>query len=375
MSNNIKKYYFILVKLLCMISIIVYTVLISSEPLEKLGIKIFLLACLLMVSMVFELEVSKKTIFLILQVLFYIGLLILYGNQCLVFFPIIIMDVVICLKAPLPFYLIPFIGLIWCGEIPVYILLCITTIIIYLQNYVVVDAYKKYMNDFEIEEFQLKKTMDNRGLVYKNELEKNSIYFEKKILEEKSYLSQALHDKLGHVINGSIYQLEACKVLLTSKPEECNEIMQKVIDSLRVSMDEIRDILRREKPDKKQMAMLQLSNLCEECKEKYKIAAEVTLEGETEKVPEVIWEIILDNTFEAVSNALKYAKCNSLMIRINVLNKVVRCSIVDDGIGCDALSPGMGIQGMKQRARSINGFVDIISEGGFKINMILPFES
>ena len=28
-------------------------------------------------------------------------------------------------------------------------------------------------------------------------------------------------------------------------------------------------------------------------------------------VPEKIWEIILDNTFEAVTNALKYSKCKT----------------------------------------------------------------
>ncbi len=56
-------------------------------------------------------------------------------------------------------------------------------------------------------------------------------------------------------------------------------------------MDEIRIILRREKPDKKRMAYLQLLQLCEECKEKYNILVEVKMEGENDHIPELFWDI------------------------------------------------------------------------------------
>ena len=91
-------------------------------------------------------------------------------------------------------------------------------------------------------------------------------------------------------------------------------------------------------------------------------------------IPENIWEIILDNTFEAVTNALKYSGCDEIRISINVLGEVVRATISDNGKGADSIEEGMGIQGMKARVRKVKGYLDIESLGGFTINMVLPLE-
>lgn len=375
MRIDTKKNYFILIKFICMISIIVYIVVTGEENIQTVGKELFLFSGLLTASMMFELIKTKRIPLLLLQTALYVTVLVISGEKVLLLFPIILLDGMMFCNASLVFYLLPSMGiLLYKGDSFVYALLCVTISIIYVQNHIIIEEYRRYIEEYENKEFILKNTMDNSNLIHRKELEKNSLSFENKMLEEKARLSQALHDKLGHSINGSLYQLEACKVLTVSSPEQSISIVQKVIDSLRGSMDEIRDILRKERPDKKQLALLQLKTLCESCKEKYNIKAEVMIEGKDAEVPEMIWEIILDNTYEAVSNALKYAQCTSIDIKITILNKIVRCSISDNGIGCSTMSEGMGIQGMKQRARNINGVIDIISDNGFVVNMILPFE-
>jgi len=287
----------------------------------------------------------------------------------------VMLDIITYLKLNFVFSLIIFLGVLLKQQnFLLYATYCLFVIIIYFQKYVVIGDYKKCLEVFEQEEYQLKDSIAFRDNTFKKEIEKNSFFFENKILEEKTRLSQALHDKLGHSINGSIYQLEACKILIEKEPEESIKMVQAVIDNLRTSMDEIRTILRREKPDKKQMALLQLIRLCEECEKKYGIQAEVRFEGENKEIPEKMWEVILDNTFEAVTNALKYSECSSILIEIAILHKVVRCSIKDNGIGCNIIKEGMGLQGMKNRARKISGFIDVNGEDGFCINMILPIQ-
>lgn len=150
-------------------------------------------------------------------------------------------------------------------------------------------------------------------------------------------------------------------------------MIQAVIDQLRTGMDEIRGILRRERPEKYKLAMLQLQRLCEECKD-MDIDAHLSTEGDLAGVPEKYLEIILDNAFEAVSNALKYAHCTKIEINLVVMNQMLRCSISDNGIGCDELTDGMGIAGMRQRIRSVNGILDFSTEAGFTINMLLPMK-
>jgi signal transduction histidine kinase len=193
------------------------------------------------------------------------------------------------------------------------------------------------------------------------------------VLQEKSKLSQELHDKLGHSINGSLYQLEAVKVLMDGEPERSRQMLTLVIENLRGSMDEIREILRREKPTAKQLALVQLYELCDKCKDEYNIETTIHIEGDRVQITENYWEIILDNCYEAVSNALKYAKCTRIDIEIIVMNQMIRCTVQDNGCGCENIRDGMGLTGMKNRVRGLGGYLDTEGEFGFRINMLLPY--
>ena len=85
--------------------------------------------------------------------------------------------------------------------------------------------------------------------------------------------------------------------------------------------------------------------------------------------------MILDNAFEAVSNSMKYARCNRIDIKLVVMNQRVRVTISDDGIGCLQFEDGMGISGMRQRVRSCNGTITFESTAGFSVTMLLPLKS
>lgn len=399
MKQNVKNYYFSIVKLFCIILLIIYFVYHSEKSLHDISVEWFLLTMSLLSSLGFEvvggsrileknhtlhgyewkeLLTNNKTILKVICLFVEVVMMLLVvfkfnDGVGLYLIPIVLMDAVVFFHLSIGFGFLALLGIFLNQENAfIYTSYNVFILIIYYQNFYIIDRYKRYIEDFEQEEYHLKDSIHAKDTIYKEQLEKSSLSFENKMLEDKARLSQALHDKLGHSINGSIYQLEACKILMDKDQKQSNLIMQGVIDNLRTSMDEIRKILRREKPDKKRMAYLQLVQLCEECKGKYGIEAEVTIDGENQEVPEYLWDVILDNTIEAVTNALKYAKCNKLRIEIIILHKVIRCIIVDDGIGCNHLKEGMGLQGMKNRTRKVNGVLDINCDNGFRINMIIP---
>lgn len=243
--------------------------------------------------------------------------------------------------------------------------------LIYCQHDFIVESYRKQAKEDTITEQKLKHNMSRREHEMQEEVRKSFLMAENQMLEERAELSQTLHDKLGHNINGSVYQLEAVKVLMEKEPETSKKMVQAVIDQLRSGMDEIRLILRNERPKKYKLAVLQLGKLCEECRVKG-VEAELTTEGELKDIPEKYLEVILDNAYEAVSNSMKYAKCSKIKISIHVLNQMIRCSISDNGIGCKEIIDGMGISGMRKRIREINGILDFETEAGFTINMLLP---
>ena len=257
------------------------------------------------------------------------------------------------------------------AALPLRLVLILMLVILYVQhNYVVAD-YRRRMKEDVLTEQSLKRDMREREVATKAELARSALIAENQILEERAALSQTLHDKLGHNINGSVYQLEAVKVLMEKDPERATAMVQAVIDQLRTGMDEIRAILRKERPEKKDLALLQLYKLCEDCNNKG-VETEFEKEGDIAQIPDTLWEVILDNAYEAVSNAMKYARCTRIDIRIVIMNRMVRCSIRDNGIGCKEVKDGMGISGMRQRVRTAGGTIDLETEAGFTVNMLLP---
>ena len=374
MQNNIRKYYFAIVKTtLALVLLIYYYTQYSLGIGEEVGLFLLYIGLLIGLMMT-ELLEQRHWQVITCQVFVLLLLFFFFGLDYTLILPVVCLEVMVYLKTKGSWYFIVLLGgFFYMNHLALYTSICLVAVLAYFQHYIIIQEYNELLQFYQRREYTLKSNMDQMDTRYKRELRENNLTFENQMLEEKNRLSQALHDKLGHSINGSIYQLEAAKAIMEKEPEHSETILQGVIDNLRGSMDEIRNLLRKERPSKSRMALLQLQSLCDDCNNKYQIEAALTLTGDQSKVPEIIWDIILDNSIEAVSNALKYAACNRINISIRVLNKLVRCSITDDGIGCKELHDGMGLQGIRRRVR-FNGILDICTDNGFSINMLLPFE-
>lgn len=374
MEERLREYYFVLFRIALLLILELYIVL-SQFALTGASVEVLLILALF-IGVIAGKELARRRI----QVLF------LGAAGALSFFMICtlgkaftLLGIFLCyevltyFRPKLIWYLAP-LGLVCVpGTVEVLVRLMITVFmgIIYCQHDFVVESYRRQTTEDTIAEQELKHSMNRREHEMREEVRKSLLVAENQMLEERAELSQTLHDKLGHNINGSVYQLEAVKVLIEKDPETSKRMIQAVIDQLRGGMDEIRAILRKERPEKYKLAMLQLKRLCEDCRVKG-VEAELITEGELKEISERCWEVILDNAYEAVSNSMKYAKCGRIKISVHVLNQVIRCSISDNGVGCGEVIDGMGISGMRKRVREVNGILDFETEAGFTTNMLLP---
>ena len=354
MKKNIRENFFVLAKMATLILGIIYQMMAVDEELLQKATHSLYLAVFLVAAVWIELTGDKKIKYAVLCVegiLAFMGVFLfpVSGMIHIVFFTADFCSVLslpvyaylseYLLVLPVAFQISPRIEM-WGG-------LVTAVVICYIQEKYTLRLYRRLLDQGEETQLELKTDIVKQSADYERQLRRSHLQFENQVLEQKNQIAQALHDKLGHSL-------------------------QAVIDQLRLSMDEIRAILRSERPDKKRMAMLSLQALCEECETRYQIAVHLNLSDPEEKIPEKLWEIILDNTYEAVTNALKYAACHNIYIDILAMNEIVRCTIRDDGRGAVHVEEGMGIQGMKNRVRSARGQMTIESEAGFAINMILP---
>lgn len=382
MTEQIRENYFLAVKMLLMLVSEIYLLVIQFGQAGASGEMLLLLALFLGFFVGEELLKNKiRLLFLVLLAAELFFLMNLYGKSFLLLGILLAYEFVSYMKfrfrgtGSVIWYFFP--GLIaWIptqNDMFAQVAVALLAGIIYIQHDFIVTSYRKEIEENSLSEQYLKRNMNRQEHELREELNRGLLVAENQILEEKTRLSQTLHDKLGHNINGSIYQLEAVKVLLEKDPETSKKMVQAVIDQLRTGMDEIRSILRRERPEKYKLAILQLQRLCEECKT-MGIHAELVTKGNLAEVPEKYLEIVLDNACEAISNALKYAHCTKIEITIVVMNKILRCTISDNGVGCSEVVDGMGIAGMRRRMRSVNGILDFDTEAGFSINMLLPMK-
>lgn len=377
MTEQFRGNYFLVMRMLILFVLEIYIVL-SQSVLTGASAWVLLLLALFVGAMAGKelVERTLKWVFLGLGGVLCLGILYCLGREFLLLFVFFCFEVLTMMK-PSPFwYIIPFLPACLTSRIGIDVQLLLTLFMgmIYLQHDIVVVSYQRQTREDTLSEQQLKKTMYEKEHELHEEINRGLLRAENQLLEERTRLSQTLHDKLGHNINGSVYQLEAVKVLMEKEPEKARSMTQAVIDQLRTGMDEIRAILRKERPEKYKLALLQLRQLCEDCS-KNGIEAVLLTEGDVSFVPEAYLEIILDNACEAVSNALKYAQCTKIEIRLYVMNQVIRCSISDNGVGCMEIVDGMGIAGMRRRVREVNGILDFDTEMGFTINMLLPLDT
>lgn len=374
MEERFREYYFVLLRIALLLILEIYIVL-SQSVLTGASVK-----ALLLLALFIGVDAGKELVERRFRILFLAaaGVLLCFiiltlGTAFTLLGIFFCYEVITYFRPGRLWYLAPlgFACVPGTAEVSIQLMITVLMGMIYFQHDFVVESYRKQTKEDTVAEQELKHSMYQREHEMQEEVRRSLLMAENQMLEERAELSQTLHDKLGHNINGSVYQLEAVKVLMEKEPETSKKMIQAVIDQLRGGMDEIRVILRKERPKKYKLAILQLEKLCEDCRLKG-VEAELVTEGELKEIPERYLEVILDNAYEAVSNSLKYAKCSKIKISVHVLNRMVRCSISDNGVGCSEVIDGMGISGMRKRVREVNGILDFETEAGFAINMLLP---
>lgn len=226
-QNN--RNHFIVIKLLICISIILYSISNEVKPFWSIGLEWFLVAVLVFVTIAFELQEDRKWIWLLLSVLL-VGVMAAYYKDPVLVTPwavIVYLDCIAYWRINFGFSFLCYITMFQTtGSTSNLFMYCSLLLVIYYQNTVVIRKCNDSINSSAREEYELKEHMNIQQESFKKELERRNLYSENKILEDREKLFQQLHDGLGHSINGSVYQLEAAKVLIEDKPEQSKQIMQ-----------------------------------------------------------------------------------------------------------------------------------------------------
>jgi len=193
-------------------------------------------------------------------------------------------------------------------------------------------------------------------------------------IEERNSLAQKIHDKVGHTLAGSIIQLEAAGLILEKDPEKAGEIVRNVTENLKDGMDSIRTTLRTIKPPAEQLGINRLKLILEEFTMNHSIKTFLSYSGSLEAISHLQWKIIIDNVKESLTNALKYSSATRIDVRLEVMNRLIKAEVIDNGIGALTIKKGMGLSGMEERTENAGGKLILDGSSGFSVITLLPAE-
>lgn len=191
-------------------------------------------------------------------------------------------------------------------------------------------------------------------------------------LQERNDLSGKMHDKIGHTLAGALLQLEALKIILGNESSDASNILDNTTTVLRKGMNDIRMTLREIKPPIEELGLNNIKLLLEEKIKNTQFSYSVISEGNVESISPNQWRIITEGIRELSTNSIKYSKGKKIDIYINVLNKLIKTEIIDDGIGSSRITKGMGLINLEERILNENGKLILDGSIGFSAIILLP---
>ncbi|WP_066070069.1 sensor histidine kinase [Neobacillus soli] len=227
------------------------------------------------------------------------------------------------------------------------------------------------------EQDRFKQTVDNeRRLRYELEDTKAKLLHSSKEVaniaevRERNRIAQEIHDSIGHSIAGILFQLQAAYKLHSRNQEKSMEMVQTSVEGLAKSIELLRNTVHNIKP-KQTIGIEYINNIIDHfgfC------PVELKMSGDFNSILPSHLELMSANLKEALTNASRYSQATKMDIKIEATEQYTRMYIKDNGVGCQTMSEGLGLSGMKERVRNVGGSLSISANDGFLIVCLIPKE-
>jgi signal transduction histidine kinase len=202
------------------------------------------------------------------------------------------------------------------------------------------------------------------------------------LAEQRQRISRDLHDDVGSTLNSiSVYSEIAKQQLKATNPESL-PILERIGDSSRDLVSTINDIVWAINPqnDKFENIALKMRLFAADLL----MPKDVDLDFQADtQLNDVNLSLEERKQFylifkEAINNVYKSAECSTLKVHLELCEKDICMTIIDNGKGFDTTHPkqGNGLKSMAERAKILRGSLEINSEfgKGTRVKLRFPIE-
>ncbi len=206
-------------------------------------------------------------------------------------------------------------------------------------------------------------------------------------LEESTRIAREIHDVLAHTLAGLAIQLEATSSLIEQGAER-DAILARVQRAHRLAGEglvETRRAVGALRGDPVTPASAAIEALVTDYRTSAEAPAELTIEGDFERLAGATAEAVLRIIQEALTNVRKHAPGAEVAVsvhaghdpgdevRVRVENRAPGSAVVPARGGLAASGGGYGIQGMRERAQLLGGTLSAGADGeAWRVELRLP---
>lgn len=187
---------------------------------------------------------------------------------------------------------------------------------------------------------------------------------------ERSRLASELHDTLAHTLSGLSINLEAIKMVIPKEDGEAQDMLDHSLKITRSGLDETRRVLKalRAGPLEDLGLKKALANLVQEASVRQSIGIAFNCPEQTPVLPLEVEQSIYRVTQESLENIIRHANATAASVDLKIASNIIDLTIYDDGRGFDPVqikgADRFGLQGLKERAASIGGKLEVVSKPG-----------
>ncbi|MEU2287545.1 histidine kinase [Streptomyces sp. NPDC013178] len=213
----------------------------------------------------------------------------------------------------------------------------------------------------------------------------------RRVAEERLRIARDLHDLLAHSITLIGVQTSVAAHVLAADPDRLDrtavaQALDDIAETCRSARGELRttlEVLREQEADvgETRGPLPGLHGLPDLAETARAAGAEVELSvrrGGEHTVPPAVGAAAYRIVQEALTNAVRHGGRDDLSVRVSVDDDgdALRVTVSDDGAGAGAGTPGFGLVGMRERARSVGGTLEAGPRDGdgegFEVRAVLP---
>jgi two-component system sensor histidine kinase UhpB len=194
---------------------------------------------------------------------------------------------------------------------------------------------------------------------------------------ERLRVAQDLHDQVGQTLTAALLELEhAAKHL----PEPSRPELEAVQEIVQLGLEDIRRIARELRPEALDDLGLPsaLAALAERFARQARLEMDLHVDHELPRLSREAELVIYRVAQEALTNVARHSNSTTAAMRLErTAPDRVSLVVVDDGDGLPAdAQAGSGMQGMAERASTVEGVLDVRtrSEGGTLLRLDVPIE-